>query len=331
MGFTNNFNKPDFNSPIDADLDQIRDNYHFILSVAAAGSIVLPGWQTSVVSTSSPQDYGEPDQIILTRGTKRIIINYVWTDSAVSSIQLCYDDGVSSPGLTCYTAQEFFYDDDGNPYGTTDPTASPVFVADSILSAADPASMVIDKPAGTSQGDLLVMIGITRNSLMATPTGGAAWTELDQWGLLLSTIESPISTVNETCKVWYKTAGASEPSTYTVAITDEGTDACVLVCGAWSDATTVTPYDAAPYQDSCPSLTAQEGDTLICWQGVAFDPASMPTQPTGMTKIDGAYLASTDTGLIWAYEEGQSAGATGARDFIGTWDSYGINGSLLIS
>ena len=126
MGASPDFEKPAFTNPLDADLDAIRDNYHFLLMVAASGSIVLPGWQTTVTPTNAGQaaaDYSQPVTITLTRGTKKIHIHYVWTDLAVSSIQMCYDDGVSSPGLTCFAAIPFYYDDDGNPYGTSDPTA----------------------------------------------------------------------------------------------------------------------------------------------------------------------------------------------------------------
>lgn len=110
------FDKPDFANALDEDLDAIRDNYHFLTMVAASGSIVLPGWQTTVTAT----DYSEPDTITLTRGTKRIIINYTWNaDGSVATIQLCYDDGVSSPGLTCFDAIPLYYDDYGNVTGTS--------------------------------------------------------------------------------------------------------------------------------------------------------------------------------------------------------------------
>ena len=123
MGFTNDLNRPAFDgTAIDADLDQLRDNWHWILAVAAQGSLVLPGWQTTVQG----DDKSQPDSITLTRGTKKIIIYYTWTDESVSAIQFCYDNGVgeTSPSVTCYPAISFFYDESGNPVGTVDPDAS---------------------------------------------------------------------------------------------------------------------------------------------------------------------------------------------------------------
>jgi len=125
MGASPDFEKPAFGNVLDTDIDAIRDNYHFLLMVAASGSIVLPGWQTTVTAT----DYSQPDTITLTRGTKKIHIHYVWTDNAVSSIQMCYDDGVSSPGLTCFDAISFYYDDEGNPTGTIKPWATTEYLA----------------------------------------------------------------------------------------------------------------------------------------------------------------------------------------------------------
>lgn len=100
--------------PIDADLDDIRDTLNFCLLTAAAGSIVIPGWDTEVISTSSPQDYSQPDSYKLTRGTRAIWINLTWANDAPASIQMCYDDGVSSPGKICFDAHSLTYDDDGN-------------------------------------------------------------------------------------------------------------------------------------------------------------------------------------------------------------------------
>ena len=112
MGATLDLNKPLESNPVDADLDQIRDNLNFLLMIAAHGSVILPGWQTTAISTSSPQDFSQPNSLILTRGTRAIHLKYTWADDAPTTIQMCYDDGVS--GLVCFPAIGIAYDTDGN-------------------------------------------------------------------------------------------------------------------------------------------------------------------------------------------------------------------------
>jgi len=75
MAATPDFLKPSINNPIDTDLDQIRDNFNYLLTVCATGSLVLPGWQTEV-DISARSDYATPDALIFSRGTRRITINY---------------------------------------------------------------------------------------------------------------------------------------------------------------------------------------------------------------------------------------------------------------
>lgn len=111
MGATQDFSKPNWNNPMDTDFDATRDNYNFLLAVASAAidsigttgrpSAILPGWDTEV-DISSNNNYAEPDSFILTRGTRAIHIRLVWVASAISTVQICYDDGVSSPGLVCF-------------------------------------------------------------------------------------------------------------------------------------------------------------------------------------------------------------------------------------
>ena len=77
MAATENFKAPDWNNPVDEDLDDIRNNFNFLLCLAAAGAEVAPGWQTAVdISTSG--NYAEPDAINLTKGTRAIAVKPTW-------------------------------------------------------------------------------------------------------------------------------------------------------------------------------------------------------------------------------------------------------------
>lgn len=77
MAATEDFDKPAWANPIDTDLDAIRNNQNYLLTLAVAGSGVAPDWQTGVdISTSGT--YAQPDAINLSRGTREIAINIVW-------------------------------------------------------------------------------------------------------------------------------------------------------------------------------------------------------------------------------------------------------------
>jgi hypothetical protein len=121
MALTEDFTKPDFANAIDGDLDQIRDNFHFLLLAAINGAIVIPGWTTTVNTTSSPLNYAEPDSIVLTKGTRAFHFNYTWTSGNVTQIVCQYNDGVSSPSLTTVTGGTITltYDGSGNFTGAT--------------------------------------------------------------------------------------------------------------------------------------------------------------------------------------------------------------------
>jgi len=114
MGAEQDFNKPAKGNPTDSDLDQIRDNFYYLLKTIGFGSIVAPGWTTKVFSTASPQNFGEPNVITLTNGSREIRYNFTWAADAVASVQFCYNDGVSSPGLVCSDIVDIVFDSSGN-------------------------------------------------------------------------------------------------------------------------------------------------------------------------------------------------------------------------
>jgi len=78
MGATTaDFSCPDWNNPIDTDLDRMRDNFNYLLCLCVAGSHVAPGWQTGV-DISTGFSYAQPDAINLTKGTRAIAVNVIW-------------------------------------------------------------------------------------------------------------------------------------------------------------------------------------------------------------------------------------------------------------
>ncbi len=128
MALTEDFTRPDF-ADLAADLASIRTNFYFLLVSAVNGSIIIPGWTTTINSTSSPQNFGEPDSVVLSRldtavspnVTRKIHIEYTWTGGNVTTMVIKYDDGVSSPSLSIVTGGTLTltYDGSGNFTGAT--------------------------------------------------------------------------------------------------------------------------------------------------------------------------------------------------------------------
>ena len=127
MALTEDFTLPDF-VDLTADLAGIRSNFAFLLVAAVNGSIVIPGWTTTVNSTSSPQNFAEPNSIVLTNTDtsspqiiRTIYLNYTWTSGQVTQMIVQYDDGVSSPSLATLTGGtiSITYDGAGNFTGAT--------------------------------------------------------------------------------------------------------------------------------------------------------------------------------------------------------------------
>lgn len=121
MALTEDFTKPAFANPVDTDLDQIRQNFQFLLLAAMNGAVVVPGWTTTVNTTSSPLNYAEPDSIVLSKGTRAFHMNFTWSSGNVTQIVCKYDDGVSSPGLVTVAGGTITltYDGDNNFTGAT--------------------------------------------------------------------------------------------------------------------------------------------------------------------------------------------------------------------
>ena len=190
----------------------------------------------------------------------------------------------------------------------------------------------INKPTGTQQGDLLIIATMSRNSYIGAPTGGAAWTEEEDYNVLVGSITTP-STSNDVWKLYTKIAGASEPSQYDFAITDDGTDAQVILCSAWRGASGIANF-AALSNDifTAPSINGSDGDVLISLHSTAFDlTPDTVTEPSGMTLINQAKDLTNDAGQAWAYEQLTATQTTGSRAWILGWDAYDLSASFVIT
>jgi hypothetical protein len=162
-------------------------------------------------------------------------------------------------------------------------------------------SPALDYPAGVVAGDLLVVQAVLTSSGTATPAGWTAITSdlaNNAWGF---------------SQLWYKIAGASEPSTLSIPKTANNPIAAVM--SAYSGVDTTTPINASATTASStsgvsPSVTTTVANTLLLRIYWSFSPAS--TIPPGTTTerydvFDAWQTANSELGT----EPAAAIGATG--------------------
>jgi hypothetical protein len=178
----------------------------------------------------------------------------------------------------------------------------------------------INKPAGTVEGDLLIaMFGDFASSTFTPPAG---WTALG----------SVYSAGGTNAQVFYKIAGASEPSSYTWTI--PGADYPFAAMLRYDSVDTSTPTAAiagaaaSGTSKTIPGVTTANDNSRI----IAFAASCYPTgAPSGMTQR--ASWLNFGGLMHGAYdEEIASAGATGTRtlpaaDNTGVAIMVAINGA----
>ena len=182
-------------------------------------------------------------------------------------------------------------------------------------------TVVVSKPAGTIDGDVLVaMVSIRASSPSITPPSG--------WTLVGSVAGTSSGTVTG---VWTRVA-SSEPASYTWTSSNTITDAVGLILRYTPAAPTTAPGSVdATAQGSlvspavAPSVSATgNNDRLICLFSTG---STVGSTPSGMTQ-----RAAIDNGLsgAWAYDELLTAiGATGTRTWTGSGSGVGWTVALL--
>src|SRR5690606_24174199 len=151
---------------------------------------------------------------------------------------------------------------------------------------------------------------------MGTPTGGTTWTQLG------STLTVGTGGNQTHTKVWWKTAGGSEPSLYNFT-QDAGVDATVAVVALRGHKTGATPVIATSNTGTSvgtvgtPSTTPTKADDFeLRWMTAFRDEGWTPTitNPSGFTQVTA--VNSTD----WSYSrvisrQLSSSSATGVHNF----------------
>ena len=193
-------------------------------------------------------------------------------------------------------------------------------------------SIILDKPTGTVQNDVMVAViggnGNWAGVLGITPPAG--WT-------LVRKIDNSTGQYYPTVAVYYKVAGASEPSSYTFTFSNYSGG--VYAAGSISSfygVNTASPIDVENGQTvanssstttsySTPSITTSSSEQILIG-AFTGNCASSWTPPSGMTEIVDRVGGCTSMSV--AYQT-HTSGATGAKTATAASSSYG--GAILVA
>ncbi len=151
-------------------------------------------------------------------------------------------------------------------------------------SVAGDQTLVINKPAGAVDGDVMVaVIGQADISGSDTLTAPAGWTAL-----------AILTNTNGKSAVFYKVA-ASEGASYSLTVSGGGPYAAAGLMASYSGADTAAPIAAIGSQHNASSVSATapsvapsaSGDMLVCLyatDGAAYTSTVSSTPPAGMTE-----------------------------------------------
>jgi len=183
-------------------------------------------------------------------------------------------------------------------------------------SAANSTALTIDKPAGTAEGDLLVAVLAGRDD-----DGTNSFTTLTGWTAVAFQGEDTGSG-NTMIGLFYKKAGASEPTSYTWTQAESRRFAGFIHRITGLDADNPVDVFATVEDDSfdatadAPSVTPTSADRwLFC--AVAGPSNETITAPPGMT-LAGA-VSDVALSVGGAYEQLTTSDPTGVRQFTADW------------
>ena len=182
-------------------------------------------------------------------------------------------------------------------------TASDITFIGVEQSTTSTSSLVVNKPTGTAQGDLMVAILFTTN--------GASWTQPSGWTEVADTGNIAVA---------YKVAGASEGSSYTFTAGKTGTQAGIIVTyrnAVYDTVGTVIASTSSPL--SIPAITlSANASTVLAFVGATS--TSTWSTPTGFSSI---YSTTTTVGMALFGKDNVSSGSTGTVSTTRTGQGIG--------
>jgi hypothetical protein len=225
------------------------------------------------------------------------------------------EQGDASGNTGFSSANTFMVVDPGPPPPPPPPPSGtgPAVRSVSSATANGPASeLTLGKPAGTSEGDLLIAVIAHQGGSAKNMPAPAGWTEIPGTNVYQGT--------NARIHAWYRFAGPTEPDFWLFTLTGGGDDMAGGIMSIVRGRTPV-PIDAAAGQANAtstrpvtaPSITTTVADTLLLFAGACNNPATF-TPPAGMTEqwdraTSGAFTVALET----AVESLGGAQATGTR------------------
>jgi hypothetical protein len=179
-------------------------------------------------------------------------------------------------------------------------------------------SISVNKPAGTVEGDLLFIL-ISSDDDTVTIDQPSGW----------STLYDEVDAGSQTASIYYKVAGASEPSSYSVTKTDER---AAIQCIAIQDAGAINQHASntggASSTAQCPTVTPTVSNTLLLRMVSAngSDTTDPHSQETGYTITE--TTSYTSGGCCSIQYKAHTSGATGTLDVSmsasSEWTGYTI-------
>jgi hypothetical protein len=171
-------------------------------------------------------------------------------------------------------------------------------------------TLVINKPAGVVQGDVMIAAFQESGGITGTVTPPAGWTLIRS-----QTVESNTKTYT-----YWKAAGASEPASYTWTSTLSSKHSGGII--AMTGVDTTTPVDASASVEntanlsvSCPAVTTTVDYGWLVTVAITHDGTTF-TFPSGQTErfdVSTGNTSTTDRTTAGATEPLGTAGSTGAR------------------
>ena len=177
--------------------------------------------------------------------------------------------------------------------------------------AATGSSFTIDKPTGTSEGDLLICHAALYRGFLPTITVPSGWSVGDEtyWGFSMVSLW------------YYKIAGGSEPSSYTWSYDDSSIRPTVHMLRI-SGVDQASPINVDGYTATAgetPSVTTDVDDCLIlrlC--NYRTNPGGEVTWATSTEQYDEANSYGQACDISGAYASKPTAGSTGTESVSGT-------------
>lgn len=231
----------------------------------------------------------------------------------------------------------------GNTAEVNYPATTPTFVSDTSGDVNESETVVVDRPAGITEGDLLLCA-------IAMVGGGDSFTPVTiptGWSLLLN---ADNTLLNSNILIFQKTAVAAEPTTWTFVL--EGGAFDTNMHGRWyvmcvTTVDPVRPIEAVNFTQAgsgsstsvtAASVTTTRDNSLIVFMGKAVSNGADPhpfTPPTGatptFTEREDAVHVHSSSNVAFTVDTGNlaTAGATGTKTATATNAGSGNVGVLI--